>query len=73
MKNTKKYYRRLIETSISQKLKSSGAILVTGPKYCGKTTTCMLFQKSYISLIDDKLIKLIDADPSLALKANFLA
>lgn len=71
MKNTKKYYRRLIETTISQKLKSSGAILVTGPKYCGKTTTCMLFQKSYISLIDNKLIKLVDADPSLALKGEF--
>ena len=31
----------------------------------------MLFQKSYISLIDDKLIKLVDADPSLALKGEF--
>ena len=31
----------------------------------------MLFQKSYISLIDDKLIKIVDADPSFALKGEF--
>ena len=31
----------------------------------------MLYQKSYISLIDDKLIKIVDADPSFALKGEF--
>ena len=40
------YYQRLIEKEIEKKLKSSGAIVVTGPKFCGKTTTCMLHQKS---------------------------
>ena len=36
------YYNRLIEEIIALKLKTSGAVLVAGPKFCGKTTTCML-------------------------------
>ena len=36
------YYNRLIEESIALKLKTSGAVVVAGPKFCGKTTTCML-------------------------------
>ena len=42
------YYQRLIEDAIALKLKSSGAVLVAGPKFCGKTTTCMLYQKSFV-------------------------
>ena len=37
------YYERLIESEIKRKMMSSGAVLVAGPKFCGKTTTCMLF------------------------------
>lgn len=44
------YYPRLIQKEIELKLKTSGAVLVYGPKFCGKTTTCMLYQKSYIKL-----------------------
>ena len=38
----KKYYSRLIEKEIDRKLKSSGAVVIVGPKFCGKTTTAML-------------------------------
>ena len=41
------YYERLIEKRIERKLKSSGAVLVVGPKFCGKATTCMIYQNSY--------------------------
>lgn len=44
------YYARLIEKEIERKLRSSGAIIVAGPKFCGKTTTCMRFQKSFVKL-----------------------
>ena len=44
------YYSRLIEKEIELKLRTSGAIVVAGPKFCGKTTTCMLYQKSFIKL-----------------------
>ncbi len=67
----KKYYERLIESKIEKKLKTSGAVLVTGPKFSGKTTTCRRFQKSNISLIDDNLIKIVSIDPSIALKGEF--
>ena len=43
-------YKRSVESTIEKKLKTSGAILVTGPKFCGKTTTCLQFAKSDISL-----------------------
>ena len=39
------YYNRLVEKEIELKLKTSGAVVVAGPKFCGKTTTCMLYQK----------------------------
>lgn len=54
----KKYYKRLIESKIESKLKSSGAVLVAGPKFCGKTTTCMLYQKSFIKLNTRQTIEL---------------
>lgn len=39
------YYNRLVEKEIELKLRTSGAVVVAGPKFCGKTTTCMLYQK----------------------------
>ena len=59
----KKYYKRLIESKIESKLKSSGAILVSGPKFCGKTTTCMLYQKSFIKLNTRQAIELAKLNP----------
>lgn len=63
----KKYYKRLIEAKIESKLKSSGAILVAGPKFCGKTTTCMLYQKSFIKLNTGQTIELAKMDPKSVL------
>ena len=33
------YYERLVENEIRMKLRTSGAVVVAGPKFCGKTTT----------------------------------
>ena len=57
------YYERLIETRIERKLKSSGAVLVAGPKFCGKTTTCMLYQNSYIKLNTKQSIAIARLNP----------
>ena len=57
------YYTRYIEQTIERKLKSSGGILVTGPKFCGKTTTCMLFQKSFIKLNTNQAISIAQMNP----------
>lgn len=61
------YYKRLIEKEIERKLKSSGAILVAGPKFSGKTTTCMTYQKSFIKLNTKQVISLAKLDPKAVL------
>ena len=66
----KKYYKRLIESKIQSKLKSSGAVLVAGPKFCGKTTTCMLYQKSFIKLNTRQTINLAKLNPKGVLLGN---
>lgn len=59
----KGYYGRLAEKSIDLKLRTSGAVLVAGPKFCGKTTTCMLYQKSFIKLNTVQAIKMARLNP----------
>jgi predicted AAA+ superfamily ATPase len=44
------YYKRYIENTIEKKLKSSGAVVVEGPKFCGKTTTSLRYANSSIRL-----------------------
>lgn len=61
------YYTRLIENEIEVTLKTSGAILICGPKYCGKSTTCTKFANSKIALSNDQIINSVNIDPSLAL------
>lgn len=57
------YYERLIEKEIERKLKSSGAVLVAGPKFCGKTTTCMKYQKSFVKLNIKQAIAMARMNP----------
>lgn len=64
------YYKRLIETEIERKLATSGAIVVAGPKFCGKTTTCMLYQKSYIKLNTKQVISLAKLNPKAVLEGE---
>ena len=61
------YYKRLVESEIERKLMTSGAIVVAGPKFCGKTTTCMLYQKSFIKLNTKQVIALAKLDPKAVL------
>lgn len=64
------YLTRYAEKEIERALKSSGAVIVTGPKFCGKTTTCMLYQKSYIKLNTSTRIKLARLNPMQTLKGD---
>lgn len=57
------YYDRLVEKEIERKLRSSGAVLVAGPKFCGKTTTCMKYQKSFVKLNTKQAITMARMDP----------
>ena len=57
------YYERIIEKEIERKLKSAGAVLVAGPKFCGKTTTCMKYQKSFVKLNTKQAIAMARMNP----------
>lgn len=45
-----KYIERVIEPYLVRKMNSSGCVLVSGPKFCGKTTMCEYYAKSITSL-----------------------
>ena len=61
------YYERLIEEQIALKLRTSGAVVVAGPKFCGKTTTCMLYQKSFVKLNTKQAIAMARMNPKAVL------
>ena len=48
----KKYYPRIADTILEKKLRSKGAVLVEGPKWCGKSTTCEQQAKSAVYMQD---------------------
>lgn len=47
-----KYYERLIDKTLKLELEAFGAVLITGPKWCGKTTTALKHSNSSINLQD---------------------
>ena len=57
------YRKRYIESQIERLLKSSSAVLVAGPKFCGKTTTCLRMAKSNIRLVTRRNIELARMEP----------
>lgn len=64
------YYKRLIEKDIELKLRTSGAVVVAGPKFCGKTTTCMLYQKSFVKLNTKQTITMARMNPKWTLEGE---
>ena len=64
------YYSRLVEKEIELKLRTSGAVLVAGPKFCGKTTTCMLYQKSFVKLNTRQAIAMARMNPRAMLNGD---
>jgi predicted AAA+ superfamily ATPase len=62
------YKQRIIEVEIQKNLKSSGALLIKGPKSCGKTLTAMQFAKSRLQVdIDPKVKTFMDFNPEVLL------
>jgi predicted AAA+ superfamily ATPase len=58
------YKSRIIEEELSRKLNASGALLVRGPKSCGKTETAKQFARSILQVDQDEQIPLfMSADP----------
>lgn len=66
----KQYYDRFIEKTIEKKLKSSGAVVIEGPKFCGKTTTALRYGKSEIRLNTVQSIELAKLEPKNVLNGQ---
>ncbi|MCK9612743.1 MAG: DUF4143 domain-containing protein [Bacteroidales bacterium] len=62
------YIKRIIEEDLKEKLSASGAVLIKGPKSCGKTATANQFAKSVLEMDRDKQVPVIMAtNPKLLL------
>lgn len=70
----KKYYKRTIDKEIKLALSSMGAVLLEGPKWCGKTTTALQHSKSFVKMqdpsemVNNKLMS--ETAPSLLLEGE---
>lgn len=62
------YYSRIIEKEIERKLNASGALLIKGPKSCGKTETAKLYAKSILQVDRDEQVPVVmNIDPKILL------
>lgn len=65
------YYSRIIENDIKRKLNASGALLIKGPKSCGKTETAKQFAKSILLVDRDEQVPVImNIDPKILLSGT---
>jgi predicted AAA+ superfamily ATPase len=63
------YIKRIIEQEIADKLSASGAILIKGPKFCGKTETAKQFAKSILEVDRDEQVPIyMQTQPQRLLK-----
>ncbi len=69
-----KYYNRICDRVLSDKLEAKGAVLVKGAKWCGKTTTAERISKSVIYIEDParkrQYLELAEVDPSQLLQGD---
>jgi len=70
----KKYIPRIVDNILKNKLEYMGAVVIEGPKWCGKSTTAKQLSKSLIELQDpDKKIQydnISNTKPSLFLEGE---
>ncbi len=62
------YIKRLVEDDLKGKMSASGAVLIKGPKSCGKTETATQYAKSVLKMDQDPQVSVIMAtNPQLLL------
>lgn len=44
----KEYRKRIVDNILLEKLEAKGAVVIEGPKWCGKTTTGLQVSKSVL-------------------------
>ena len=69
-----KYKQRILDRILKRKVLGKGAVLIEGPKWCGKTTTAKQLAKSVLDLGDSSVLKqssqLIELSPKTLLKGK---
>lgn len=69
-----KYKQRISDKILKRKLQGKGAVLIEGPKWCGKTTTAKQLAESFLDLGDSMVLKqsveLIELSPSTLLEGK---
>lgn len=69
-----KYYRRVCDQILLNKLEAKGAVLIKGAKWCGKTTTAVNVAKSVIYMEDPErkrqYLEMADVSPSRLLQGD---
>ena len=70
----KEYKSRIVDNLLKRKLKGIGAVLIEGPKLCGKTTTAEQFSKSILYVANpqerQQNLRMADIDPSFLLQGE---
>lgn len=68
------YRRRIMDSLLEKKLQAKGAVLIEGPKWCGKTTTAEEMAASKILLartdVKNNFKSLLEIDTEAALSGN---
>lgn len=71
---TNDYIPRIADGLLARKLASKGAVLIEGPKWCGKTTTAMQQAKSILDLGDSSVLRqslnMMDISPKTLLQGD---
>jgi hypothetical protein len=69
-----KYRARMVDNQLMEELEAFGAVVIVGPKWCGKTTTAKQLAKSVIFMQDpekkDIYIRMAELNPSNILKGK---
>lgn len=69
-----KYKQRIADRILERKVMGKGAVLIEGPKWCGKTTTAKQLAKSVLDLGDSAVLKqssgLIEISPKTLLEGE---
>ena len=68
------YIKRIIDKEIEEKMSVMGAVLIKGPKWCGKTTSAKQIAKSVLEMqnpdLQENYIELANTKPSLLLEGE---
>jgi len=70
----KKYIKRIADKKLAMHLESKGAVLIEGPKWCGKTTTANQIAKSVMEMdrpeLSNQYQQMANLNPSLLLEGD---